>query len=121
MQATVPTKQIMIHTNKVGVQLFVASASAANPLVAAAAPIYVQELSRPDIVDTLPYLAKLLGTMAISIRLTPCIHPTITAIRSMDTSTELVNTFTKYKAVALTSAIPKITPPQSTSFVISLR
>ena len=78
-----PARQMIIHTKSVGVQLFVASASAANPLVAIAAPTYVQELSIPDIVDTLPYLAKFLGTTTIKRKLTPCIQPTSTAISSI--------------------------------------
>ena len=49
-----------------------------------ALPIYVHELSNPEIMDTLPLFAKKGGIIQVKITFTPCIAPVRTAESKTD-------------------------------------
>ena len=86
---TSPAAEMIIHVRIVAFQpLF--SAIAAKPYVATDAPMYVQALSIPEYVATLPLLRNLFGTTEMSMRLIPCIHAMITAMRIRETAADEV-------------------------------
>ena len=90
----IPSAEIPAQTRIVTPQSKL-SARAATPYVAIAAPIYVQELSIPEKVETRPLFANLFGTIVMSIRFIPCIPATISERRSADTIGLLRYSFAK--------------------------
>ena len=97
------------------------SARAAKRGVATDAPIYVQELSIPEKVDTLPLFANLLGAIEISIRFMPCIQAMIKVTRSVDISADGASVSHIYISTPNSIAAPNMTVAQKTSFFSSLR
>ena len=87
----------------------------AIPYIEMALPIYVHEFSKPDVKETLPYFLKCKGTMQISIRLTPCMQPVMTADNATDNAA-LKDGATASTAVAK-NPIPNMLPAQINSLL----
>ena len=56
---------------------------AAKRYVESALPTYVKAFTTPEMVEIFPYLPKYFGIREMSIRLIPCIHPVVTAMRKI--------------------------------------
>ena len=116
-QRVAPSPAITAHINIVPCQPSFSEKSA-NPYVDIALPTYVQELSIPEIKETLPYFLYIPGTIHTRIRLTPCIVPTTRAIRNTERNGVFIPKLPRSRAH--TAQSPKISAEQTISFLKNL-